>query len=81
MKLKMFELSQDLPIVMSIGTLVTVLWAVINYTSKLASYKKEMEMKCHEMDERLNKLEELDLDSRLREMAIDLKRIREQMKK
>jgi hypothetical protein len=40
-----------------------------------------MEMKCHEMDERLGKLEELDLDSRLREMAIDLKWIREQMNK
>ena len=37
-------------------------------------------MKCHEMDERLCKLEELDLDSRLREMAIDLKWIREQMR-
>ena len=76
----MIELTQDLPIVISLWTLVTVLWAVINYTSKLASYKKEMEMKCHEMDERLGKLEELDLDSRLREMAIDLKWIREQMK-
>lgn len=76
----MIELTQDLPIVISLWTLVTVLWAVINYTSKLASYKKEMEMKCHEIDERLCKLEELDLDSRLREMAIDLKWIREQMK-
>ena len=76
----MIELTQDLPIVISLWTLVTVLWAVINYTSKLASYRKEMEMKCHEMDERLSKLEELDLDSRLREMAIDLKWIREQMK-
>lgn len=76
----MFELTTDLPIVMSIGTLITVLWAVINYTSKMASYKKEMEMKCHEIDDRLTKLEELDLDSRLREMAIDLKWIREQMR-
>lgn len=76
----MIELTQDLPIVISLWTLVTVLWAVINYTSKLASYKKEMEMKCHEIDDRLTKLEELDLDSRLREMAIDLKWIREQMK-
>ena len=75
----MFELTTDLPIVVSVGTLITVLWAVINYTSKMASYKKEMEMKCHEIDDRLTKLEELDLDSRLREMAIDLKRIREQM--
>lgn len=76
----MFELTTDLPIVVSVGTLITVLWAVINYTSKMASYKKEMEMKCHEIDDRLSKLEELDLDSRLREMAIDLKRIREQMR-
>lgn len=76
----MFELTTDLPIAMSIGTLITVLWAVINYTSKMASYKKEMEMKCHEIDDRLTKLEELDLDSRLREMAIDLKWIREQMR-
>lgn len=76
----MFELTTDLPIVVSVGTLITVLWAVINYTSKIASYKKEMEMKCHEIDDRLSKLEELDLDSRLREMAIDLKRIREQMR-
>lgn len=76
----MFELTTDLPIVMSVGTLITVLWAVINYTSKMASYKKEMEMKCQEIDDRLTKLEELDLDSRLREMAIDLKRIREQMR-
>ncbi len=76
----MFELTTDLPIVVSVGTLITVLWAVINYTSKMASYKKEMEMKCHEIDDRLTKLEELDLDSRLREMAIDLKRIREQMR-
>lgn len=76
----MIELTQDLPIVISLWTLVTVLWAVINYTSKLASYKKEMEMKCHEIDDRLTKLEELDLDSRLREMAIDLKWIREQMR-
>lgn len=76
----MFELTADLPIVVSVGTLITVLWAVINYTSKMASYKKEMEMKCHEIDERLTKLEELDLDSRLREMQVDLKRIREQMR-
>ena len=76
----MFELTTDLPIVVSVCTLITVLWAVINYTSKMASYKKEMEMKCHEIDDRLTKLEELDLDSRLREMAIDLKRIREQMR-
>lgn len=76
----MFELSTDLPIVVSVGTFITVLWAVINYTSKMASYKKEIEMKCHEIDDRLTKLEELDLDSRLREMAIDLKRIREQMR-
>lgn len=76
----MFELSTDLPIVISVWTLITLLWAVINYTSKMAAYKKEMEMKCHEIDERLTKLEELWLDARLREMAIDLKRIREQIK-
>lgn len=77
----MIEISQDLPMVISVWTFITVLWTVINYTSKLASYKKEIEMKCNEMDERLGKLEDLDLDSRLREMAIDLKRIREQMNK
>lgn len=76
----MFELTTDLPIVVSVWTLITVLWAVINYTSKMASYKKEMEMKCHEIDDRLTKLEELDLDSRLREMQVDLKWIREQMR-
>ena len=57
----MIELSQDLPIVMSVWTLVALIGTVIHYTSKIASFKKEMELKCRDVDERVTKIENLEL--------------------
>jgi hypothetical protein len=57
----MFELSTDLPIVMSVGTLVALIGTVVHYTSKIASFKKEMELKCKDVDERVTKIENLEL--------------------
>ena len=57
----MIELSQDLPIVMSVWTLVALLGTIIHYTSKIAAFKKEMELKCRDVDERVTKIENLEL--------------------
>ena len=57
----MIELSQDLPIVMSVWTLVALLGTIIHYTSKITSFKKEMELKCKDVDERVTKIENLEL--------------------
>lgn len=57
----MFELSTDLPIVMSVWTLVALIGTVVHYTSKIASFKKEMELKCSDVTGRVEKLESLEL--------------------
>lgn len=57
----MIELSQDLPIVMSVWTLVALLGTIIHYTSKITAFKKEMELKCRDVDERVTKIESLEL--------------------
>lgn len=68
----MIELSQDLPIVMSVGTLVALLWTIIHYTSKITAFKKEMELKCKDVDERVGKLESLELWAILAKIQSDL---------
>lgn len=57
----MFELSTDLPIVMSVWTLLWLLGAIVHYTSKITAFKKEMELKCRDVDERVGKIESLEL--------------------
>lgn len=57
------EFSSDLPIIMSAGTLVALIWTIVHYTYKTATFKKEIEMKCQEVDERVSKIENLDLQS------------------
>jgi len=57
----MFELSQDLPIVMSVWTFIALIGAIIHYTYKIAEFKKEMELKCRNVDERVAKIESLEL--------------------
>lgn len=68
----MIELSQDLPIVMSVGTLIALLWTIIHYTSKITAFKKEMELKCKDVDERVGKLESLELWAILAKIQSDL---------
>lgn len=68
----MIELSQDLPIVMSVGTLIALLWTIIHYTSKITAFKKEMELKCKDVDERVLKLESLELWAILAKIQSDL---------
>lgn len=68
----MFELSTDLPIVMSIWTLVALIGTVVHYTSKIASFKKEMELKCRDVDERVTKIENLELWAILARIQSDL---------
>ena len=68
----MFELSQDLPIVMSVWTFVALVGAIIHYTSKIASFKKEMELKCRDVDERVTKIESLELWVILAKIQSDL---------
>lgn len=68
----MIELSQDLPIVMSVGTLVALLWTIIHYTSKITAFKKEMELKCKDVDERVAKIENLELWAILAKIQSDL---------
>lgn len=57
----MFELSQDLPIVMSVWTFVALIGTIIHYTSKIATFKKEIELKCTNVTWRVEKLESLEL--------------------
>ena len=57
----MIELSQDLPIVMSIWTFIALIGTIIHYTYKIAEFKKEMELKCRNVDERVAKIESLEL--------------------
>ena len=68
----MIELSQDLPIVMSVGTLIALLWTIIHYTSKITAFKKEMELKCKDVDERVGKLKSLELWAILAKIQSDL---------
>ena len=72
----MFELSQDLPIVMSVWTFIALVGAIIHYTSKIASFKKEMELKCRDVDERVTKIESLELWVILAKIQSDLERLK-----
>lgn len=84
MKLIMFEFSQDLPVVMSVGTLVALLGTIIHYTSKITAFKKEMELKCKDVDERVAKIENLELWVILAKIQSDLEWLKNewlQMKK
>lgn len=57
----MIEFTQDLPIVMSVWTLLALIGTIIHYTSKVTAFKKEMELKCRDVDERVTKIESLEL--------------------
>lgn len=84
MELTMFEFSQDLPVVMSVGTLVALLGTIIHYTSKITAFKKEMELKCKDVDERVTKIENLELWVILAKIQSDLEWLKNewmQMKK
>lgn len=72
----MFELSQDLPIVMSVWTLVWLIGAVVHYTIKITAFKKEMELKCRDVDERVGKIESLELWVILARIQADVERLK-----
>lgn len=73
------ELIQDTSIVLSVWTLATLVVAIIKYSSKVSSYKKEIEMRLKEHEAKIKKIEELDLWSRLVKIDTDLEWIKMQL--
>lgn len=73
------ELIQDTSIVLSVWTLATLVVAIIKYSSKVSSYKKEIEMRIKEHEAKIKKIEELDLWSRLVKIDTDLEWIKMQL--
>ena len=73
------ELIQDTSIVLSMWTLATLIVTIIKYSSKVSSYKKEIEMRLKEHEAKIKKIEELDLWSRLVKIDTDLEWIKMQL--
>lgn len=73
------ELIQDTSIVLSMWTLATLIVTIIKYSSKVSSYRKEIEMRLKEHEAKIKKIEELDLWSRLVKIDTDLEWIKMQL--
>lgn len=73
------ELAENTEIVISLWTLVACWFFLWKLSAEISTFKKEVEMEIKDHNERLKKLEDLDIKAMLTEMKINIERIMKKM--
>lgn len=69
------ELAENTEIVISLWTLVACWFFLWKLSAEISTFKKEVEMEITDHNERLKKLEDLDIKAMLTEMKTNIERI------
>ena len=73
------ELAENTEIVISLWTLIACWFFIWKLSAEVSTFKKEVEMEIKDHNERLKKLEDLDIKAMLTEMKINIERIMKKM--
>jgi len=73
------ELAENTEIVISLWTLIACWFFLWKLSAEISTFKKEVEMEIKDHNERLKKLEDLDIKAMLTEMKINIERIMKKM--
>ena len=73
------QITQDTQIMISLWTLIACWFFLWRLSASISTFKKEVEMELKDHNERLEKIEGLDLKSILTEMKINIERIMKKM--
>lgn len=73
------ELAENTEIVISLWTLIACWFFIWKLSAEISAFKKEVEMEIKDHNERLKKLEDLDIKAMLTEMKINIERIMKKM--
>ena len=73
------ELAENTEIVISLWTLIACWFFIWKLSAEISTFKKEVEMEIKDHNERLKKLEDLDIKAMLTEMKINIERIMKKM--
>jgi len=69
------ELAENTEIVISLWTLIACWFFIWKLSGEVSTFKKEVEMEIKDHNERLKKLEDLDIKAMLTEMKTNIERI------
>ena len=69
------ELAENTEIVISLWTLIACWFFIWKLSAEVSTFKKEVEMEIKDHNERLKKLEDLDIKAMLTEMKTNIERI------
>ena len=69
------ELAENTEIVISLWTLIACWFFLWKLSAEISTFKKEVEMEIKDHNERLKKLEDLDIKAMLTEMKTNIERI------
>ena len=72
-------ITQDTQIMISLWTLVACWLFLWRLSANISTFKKEVEMELQDHNERLKKIEDLDIKSILTEMKTNIERIKKKM--
>ena len=73
------ELTENTEIVISLWTLIACWFFIWKLSAEVSTFKKEVEMEIKDHNERLKKLEDLDIKAMLTEMKTNIERIMKKM--
>ena len=73
------ELAENTEIVISLWTLVACWFFLWKLSAEISTFKKEVEMEIKDHNERLKKLEDLDIKAMLTEMKINIEKKKKKM--
>lgn len=73
------ELAENTEIVISLWTLIACWFFLWRLSANVSTFQKEVEMELKDHNERLKKLEDLDIKAMLTEMKINIERIMKKM--
>jgi len=73
------EIWANTTLYVSLWTIIAVAFFLWKLSASITKFQKETEMQLKQHEERLDKLDSLDLDSRLTEIQTNLKRIMKKM--
>lgn len=69
------ELAENTQVVISLWTLIACWFFLWKLSAEISTFKKEVEMEIEDHNERLKKLEDLDIKAMLTEMKTNIERI------
>jgi len=73
------NIAENTEIVISLWTLIACWFFLWKLSAEISTFKKEVEMEIKDHNERLKKLEDLDIKAMLTEMKINIERIMKKM--